>query len=173
MLFTPALFAPPWMAQPRPFASLLSLGTRAGLAGPGRQPELPERELLPAHTWGSACAQQPATVRAHQLLHSSVFGCSQEAFVCPLHAHSARKAGVLLPTRAASCALCGCDEERQEISTVIIWAALTCALAVQVARGKPGQQGGAHLTLPVATALLPGSQQSAKASSQPSCTGQR
>lgn len=142
MPFTPALFAPPWLAQPRPCASSLSPGTRAGLAGLGRQPELPEQELLPAHTWGSALAQQLATVWGHQPLPGSAFGCAQEAFVCRLCVliQPGKLVGVLLPTRAASCASCGCDEERQEISSVIIWASLTCALAAQGALRKPGQQ---------------------------------
>lgn len=118
VLFTPALFALPWMAQPRPsgrlspgsldgsaqaLCQLTELGTRAGLAALGRQPELPEQELLPAHTWGSALAQQPATVWGQQPAHSPVFGVHRKR-LCVAFPH---KAGVLLATKAAACASCG------------------------------------------------------------------
>lgn len=72
-----------------------------------------------------------------------------------------------------SCASYSCDQEGLKIITLIIWAVLTSALAAH--RRLPGSEastnvlGEARLTLPVPTDLLTGSEQPARASSEPSC----
>lgn len=64
----------------------------------------------------SAASHSLGTSASPQL---RIWMCTGSVCVSPLHARSARRAGVLLPTRAASCASWGCDGVRQEIFAVI------------------------------------------------------